>query len=172
MHLTVYTDYSLRLLMYLALKDEASATVGEAAGHLRVSRNHLMKVVYRLGQGGYIRTVRGKSGGFRLARPPAEIGLGDVVRYTESDMALVPCFVTGEAVCTFLPDCELRHALHGALAAFAQVLDRYSIADLTRKRGRLRTLLSMDQDPGGALGRPHKGARSRHPRKRDQPAPA
>lgn len=156
MHLSVYTDYSLRLLMYLALKEEAPATIAEAAGHLQVSRNHLMKIVYRLGRGGYIRTLRGKSGGFHLARPPAEIGLGDVVRYTEADMALVPCFETGKAVCTFLPDCELRHALQGALAAFAQALDQYSIADLTRKRGPLRALLSMDRESAGNLDTPRR----------------
>lgn len=149
MHLSVYTDYSLRLLMYLAGREDRPATIAETAAQLQVSRNHLMKIVFRLGRGGYIRTLRGKSGGFRLARPPAEIGLGDVVRFTEADMVLVPCFEAGKAACTFLPDCELRRALQGALAAFAAVLDQYSIADLTRKQSPLHGLLSMAQEPAG-----------------------
>ena len=169
MHLSVYTDYSLRLLMYLAGREEAPTTIAEAAAHLRVSRNHLMKIVFRLGRGGYIRTLRGKSGGFRLARPPTEIGLGDVVRFTEADMALVPCFETGKAACTFLPDCELRRALEGALAAFAQALDQYSIADLTRKQSPLRGLLSMAEEPVGIPNPTAAGLQARQSAKRKPP---
>jgi Rrf2 family transcriptional regulator, nitric oxide-sensitive transcriptional repressor len=163
-HLSVHTDYSLRLLMYLALKGEAPATVAEAADYLRVSRNHLMKVVYRLGRGGYVLTLRGKSGGFRLARPPAEISLGDVVRYTETDMSLVPCFANGELACTFLPDCQLRQAMHGALRAFITALDRTSVADLTRQRSPLQAVLAQHHGPVAALARERGG---RRPAKRD-----
>lgn len=145
MRLTVYTDYSLRLLMYLALKDPGPATIVEVAERLQVSKNHMMKVVYRLGLGGYIRTLRGRSGGLRLARPASDIRLGDVVRYTESDMAVVPCFSPGgDAGCVLFPKCELRHALDEALRAFLEVLDRYTIADVTRQPRGLRALLFPD----------------------------
>jgi Rrf2 family nitric oxide-sensitive transcriptional repressor len=147
--LTVQTDYALRLLMYLALNEPASATIGQVALSLRVSRNHLMKIVHRLGLGGFLRTLRGKSGGLRLARPSGDISLGDVVRYTESDMALVPCFAPAGTACAFFPQCALRQALDGALAAFLQVLDRYSVADLTSNRAGLRALLAMEAPGDG-----------------------
>ena len=92
MRLTVYTDYALRLLMYLALKEDGLATIAEIADRYRISRNHLMKVAYELGLAGYVETVRGRGGGLRLAKPPESIWLGDVVRHTEQDMVLVPCF--------------------------------------------------------------------------------
>lgn len=143
--LTVHTDYALRLLMYLALKAPEPATIAEVAGRLQVSRNHLMKVVSRLATGGYIRTLRGKSGGLRLSRPAPDIRVGDVVRSSETNMHLVPCF-SDETVCALLPACDLRHALEEASDAFAQILDRYSIGDLTANRGPLRALLSMPRE--------------------------
>jgi Rrf2 family nitric oxide-sensitive transcriptional repressor len=147
MRLMVYTDYALRLLMYLALKEPEPATIAEVATRLQVSKNHLMKVAYQLGLAGYVRTQRGRSGGLRLARPPAEIRLGDVVRHTESDMALVPCFAPIDAPCAFLPDCGLRMALKEALAAFTQVLDQHSLAGLVERSGAIRDLLRMDHGP-------------------------
>src|SRR4051812_10498298 len=92
MRLTFYTDYSLRMLMYLALKPDGLATVGEVARAYRRSRGHLSKVAHQLGLAGYVESVRGRRGGLRLARPAATIGIGDVVRRTEPDMALAPCF--------------------------------------------------------------------------------
>ena len=92
MRLTVYTDYSLRLLMYLALKDDGLATIAEVAKGYDISKTHLMKVAHQLGVAGYVTTVRGRQGGLRLAKPLDAIGLGEVVRHTEPDMALVPCF--------------------------------------------------------------------------------
>src|SRR6185312_572020 len=108
MRLTIYTDYALRILMYLAAKDEAKATVSQIADAYGVSRNHLMKVAYELGVAGFIQTVRGRGGGLRLARAPAQIGLGDVVRRTEPDFALVPCFDPVCAGCALTPACRLR----------------------------------------------------------------
>lgn len=147
MRLTVYTDYSLRLLMYLALKDDGLATIAEIAKSYRISKNHLMKVAYQLGAAGYVETVRGRGGGLRLARPAAEISLGDVVRRTEQDMTLVPCFKPGDAAdgegCAIRPACVLRHALARATAAFTDVLDGYSLADLTKPRAPLQALLAM-----------------------------
>ena len=106
MRLTVYTDYALRLLMYLAVKDHGDgglATISEVAERYGISRNHLMKVAYQLGAAGYIETVRGRGGGLRLAMAASEIGLGDIVRQTEPDMALVPCFNPVDAPCTIRP---------------------------------------------------------------------
>lgn len=143
MRLTFYTDYALRLLMYLALKDNGLATIAEVAKSYDISRNHLMKVAYQLGQAGFVETVRGRGGGLRLAKPAAAIGLGDVVRHTEQDMALVPCFKPVDAFCAIRPSCALRHALARATEAFVAVLDEYSLSDLVKPRAPLRNLLSM-----------------------------
>ncbi len=143
MRLTVYTDYALRLLMYLALKDDGLATIAEIAKSYGISRNHLMKVAYELGAAGYIETVRGRGGGLRLAKPVETIGLGDVVRRTEPDMALVTCFKPVEAPCAIRRCCVLRDALQRASLAFTDVLDGYSLADLVRPRSRLRTMLAI-----------------------------
>ena len=91
MRLTVYTDYALRVLMYLALKEDRLATITEIADSFGISKNHLTKVAHQLGVAGYVETVRGRGGGLRLARPIEAIGLGEVVRYTEPDMAIVAC---------------------------------------------------------------------------------
>jgi Rrf2 family transcriptional regulator, nitric oxide-sensitive transcriptional repressor len=143
LRLTVYTDYALRLLMYLAVRDDGLATISEIAKSYGISRNHLMKVAYELGVAGYIRTVRGRGGGLKLARPSDAIRLGDVVRCTEPDMALVTCFEPVAASCAIKGCCVLRGALERAREAFLEVLDRYSLADLVRPRSRLRTMLAI-----------------------------
>jgi Rrf2 family nitric oxide-sensitive transcriptional repressor len=145
--LTIYTDYALRLLMYLAVKQDGLATIGEVAASYGISRNHLMKVAHQLGVAGYVETVRGRSGGLRLAKPADEIGLGEVVRCTEQDMALVPCFHPVSAKCTIAPCCGLRGALGRAAAAFVAVLDEYSLGDLVKPRARLRKLLDIETAP-------------------------
>ena len=118
MRLTVYTDYALRLLMFLAVKQGGLATIAEVAESYGVSKNHMMKVAHQLGVAGYVETVRGRSGGLRLAKPADAIGLGDIVRLTEPDMALVPCFEPVNAPCAIATCCGLRGALHRANAAF------------------------------------------------------
>jgi Rrf2 family nitric oxide-sensitive transcriptional repressor len=143
MRLTVYTDYALRMLMYLALKDDGLATISEIATRYGISKNHLMKVAHQLGVAGYIETVRGRGGGLRLAQPMESIGLGDVVRHTEPDMALVTCFAPLDAPCAVRPSCVLRGALEQARDAFTDVLDAYSLADLVAPRARLRKLLAL-----------------------------
>jgi Rrf2 family transcriptional regulator, nitric oxide-sensitive transcriptional repressor len=143
LRLTVYTDYSLRLLMYLALKEDGLATISEVAASYDISKNHLMKVAYELGVAGYVETVRGRRGGVRLAMAVDAIRLGDVVRRTEPDMAIVTCFAPVEAPCAIRRCCVLREALDRAYAAFTEVLDGYSLADLIRPRSRLRTLLAI-----------------------------
>ena len=143
MRLTVHTDYALRVLMYLALKEDRLATIGEIAKSYGISKNHLMKVVYELGVAGYVETVRGRGGGLRLAKPVKSIGLGGVVRYTEPDMAIVSCFEPVNAPCTIHPGCVLKRALKKAADAFVEVLDSYTLDDLVRPRGKLAALLDI-----------------------------
>jgi Rrf2 family transcriptional regulator, nitric oxide-sensitive transcriptional repressor len=147
MRLTVYTDFALRTLMYVAINPDPLPTIAEIAESYRISKNHLMKVVYELGQAGYLETVRGRNGGLRLARRPEDIRLGEVVRTTEPDMALVPCFEPLGAACAILPACKLRAALHEAAAAFLQVLDGYTLADLTSNGDMLGALLTRSAKP-------------------------
>ncbi len=144
MRLTVYTDYSLRVLMYLALKKDRLATISEIATSYQISRAHLMKVAHQLGVKGFVETVRGRQGGLRLARNPREITVGEVVRETEPDLALVPCFEPVCANCAILPACVLKRALHEARAVFFDVLDGYTLLDLVRPHVPLRNLLEMD----------------------------
>jgi Rrf2 family nitric oxide-sensitive transcriptional repressor len=141
--LTVYTDYALRLLTYAALSPDGLITIGEVAQSYGISRNHLTKVAHQLGVAGYLETVRGKGGGLRLARKPESIGVGEVVRHTEPDMALVPCFEPIDARCRILPACVLEGVLREARSAFLQVLDRHTLADLVAPRARLRGLLGL-----------------------------
>ncbi len=143
MRLTVYTDYSLRVLIYIAVKANGAATIGEIAQAYGISRAHLMKVAHQLGVGGFIGTVRGRGGGLRLARPADEIVLGKVIRATEPDMALVPCFDPIRADCAILAPCVLKRALHEAQSRFFDVLDSYTIADLARPQTALRQSLGL-----------------------------
>ncbi len=158
MRLTTYTDYALRLLMYVAVKDDGLATISEVAASYGISRNHLMKVAHQLGVAGYVETVRGRSGGLRLAKPAKAIGLGDVVRNTEQDMALVPCFDAADKSCTIRSCCALRRALQQASVAFLEELDGYTLADLVKPRGPLRAVLAIETS---GRNRPAAGARGR-----------
>jgi Rrf2 family nitric oxide-sensitive transcriptional repressor len=140
--LTRYTDYALRVLIYLALEPGRLATVEEIADRYGISRAHLTKVVHRLGRRGWVETLRGRRGGLRLARPPETIRVGDVVRATEESLALVECF-EARGDCAIEPACGLRGALEEALAAFLAVLDRTTLADLVaRRRAPLLRLLA------------------------------
>jgi Rrf2 family transcriptional regulator, nitric oxide-sensitive transcriptional repressor len=145
MRLTVYTDYALRMLMYLALKEDQLATIAEIAESYDISKNHLMKVAHQLGVAGYVETVRGRGGGLRLAKPIQAIVLGEVVRYTEPDMAIVPCFEPVNAHCAIQPCCVLRRALKKARDAFVEVLDGYTLSDLVQPQARLTSLLGISR---------------------------
>ena len=151
MRLTVYTDYSLRVLMYLALRKDRLATISEIATAYEISRAHLMKVAHQLGVKGFVQTVRGRQGGLRLARNPRSITVGEVVRETEPDLALVPCFEPICADCAILPACVLKRALHEARAVFLDVLDGYTLLDLVRPHVPLRNLLDLDHDVQEAI---------------------
>jgi Rrf2 family nitric oxide-sensitive transcriptional repressor len=150
MRLTTYTDYALRLLMYLALKVDELATITEVAESYGISKNHLMKVAYQLGTAGYVETVRGRGGGLRLAKPAAAIGLGEIVRHTEPDMALVPCFKPVDAPCTIRRCCALQRALDQACRAFIDVLDDYNLDDLSRPQAPMRALLGITPTDGSS----------------------
>ena len=143
MRLTTFTDYCLRTLIYVALKRDERATIDEIAEHYGINRNHLVKVVFRLGQLGYLDTLRGKGGGIRLAKDPAEIKLGALVRETEDDLALVECFRGRDSRCVIEPVCVLKTALQQALRAFLEALDGYTIADLLTPSRRLARLLAL-----------------------------
>lgn len=143
MRLTLYTDYALRVLIYVALKQPEVATINEIAQSYQISRNHLMKVVHHLGILGYLETVRGKGGGIRLARAPSKINLAEVVRNTEEDLALVECFQPGPPHCCIQPECVLRTALRTALDAFLKVLNRYTLKHLIQPNRELKKLLAM-----------------------------
>jgi Rrf2 family nitric oxide-sensitive transcriptional repressor len=139
MRLTNFTDYSLRVLIYLgARRGEARlATIGDVAAAYRISRNHLTKIVHHLAREGYIETMRGKGGGMRLARAPEEISVGTVVRGTEEDFALVECFQDGNRDCPIIPACVLPPVLEHALQAFFRELDGRTLADLLQPQAKL-----------------------------------
>ena len=140
MRLSFYSDYSLRLLMYLAVREEALATIQEVADVYHISKNHLTKVAYDLGRSGFLHTVRGRNGGIRLAKAPAEIGLGDVLRVTESDFGHVECFDGKNNHCVITGPCRLKGVLASARQAYFGVLDHYTLADLTGKNPALARL--------------------------------
>lgn len=142
LRLTAYTDFSLRVLMYLGLNPDHAATVKEIAENFGVSRNHLMKVVHRLSIFGYVETLRGRGGGLHLARQPEDIRVGAVVRDTEDDLAAVPCLRPGPSECCIRPACVLRDAMQAATGAFLDVLDHYTLADLLKPAERLGSLLA------------------------------
>ena len=141
MRLTFYSDYSLRLLMYAAIRHGELVTIQEVADAYGISKNHLMKVAFELGRKGYLDTVRGRGGGFRLSRDPDKIGLGAVIRETEEDFTMVECFDPKSSKCAITGPCRLRGALSRALKAYFAVLDEYTLADLTVKHPVLERLL-------------------------------
>ncbi|MGP9567483.1 MULTISPECIES: RrF2 family transcriptional regulator [unclassified Halomonas] len=142
MHLTRYTDYSIRVLLYLAVKGEERSTIKEIAEAFSISSNHLMKIVQELNQKGYLTAIRGKNGGLLLCRQPETISLGALIRDTESEMALVECFRDDNS-CVITPSCRLRPILADALSAFLSVLDQYTLADLLQDRSQLATLMRI-----------------------------
>lgn len=143
MRLTNFTDYCLRTLIFVAIKGEKLTTIDEIAERHRINRNHLVKVVFRLAQLGYLQTSRGKGGGIRLAGDPARVNLGRLVRQTEQDFALVECFQERDCLCIIEPACVLKKALHKALAAFFDVLEEYTLADLLKPSRTLSQLLAV-----------------------------
>ena len=155
MRLTLHTDYALRVLLYVGLKRDALTTIPEIVRHFDISKGHVMKVVHRLAQKGYLQTIRGKSGGMRLARGPTEIGVGAVVRDMEQELGVLGCLQDKKGYCRIEECCVLRSALRQATNAFLATLDRYTIADLLQPQRALARLLQIDDafrqsNPGAA----------------------
>lgn len=146
MKLTSFTDYSLRVLIYLATRPGRRATIGEIAAKFSASENHLTKVVHFLATEGVLATVRGKGGGLGLARPPQDIVVGDIVRRTEGQAMPAECFGSGGA-CAIAPCCRLRGVLGEAVDAFYAVLDRYTLEDLVANRDQLDGILRIGEMP-------------------------
>jgi Rrf2 family nitric oxide-sensitive transcriptional repressor len=145
MRLTSFTDYSIRVLIYLAVSGDEQATIREISQRYNLSRNHLMKVVQALSQKGYLIAVRGKNGGLRLKMSPAEINIGAVVREMENDLALAECMGDGNQ-CILTPACKLKSVLSEALGAFFEVLDAYTLEDIVsgRQQAELIALLHIE----------------------------
>ena len=129
MRLTLHTDYALRALMYLGLRGGSSASIRDISEAYGISEHHMTKVIHGLGRAGFVATRRGRGGGLRLAMRPEQIAIGSVVRHTEEDMALVPCF-SGREGCAIDGPCRLQPLLAEAMAAFMAVLDGATLADL------------------------------------------
>ena len=132
MRLTLYTDYSLRVLLYLAGKEDETATITELADFYKISRNHLVKVVHNLGLNNYIQTTRGRHGGIKLARPAKEIPVGEVVRATEPDLDLLECFNPATDQCVITRSCSLKSVLFNAQTTFLRELDKYTLEDIAK----------------------------------------
>jgi Rrf2 family nitric oxide-sensitive transcriptional repressor len=139
MHITRYTDYSLRVLMYVAVKRDKLSTIREIAEKYDISKNHLMKVVHQLNRKGYVESVRGKNGGVRLNMEPSDINIGVLVRETEQDLLLVECFSAANK-CAIAPICGLKGMLSEALDAFLNALDQHTLEDLLPEKSKPQLL--------------------------------
>lgn len=149
MKLTVYTDYMLRVSMYLALKHKSNelATIDHIAAAYGISRNHLMKIVHAMGQHGMVETLRGRMGGIRLARPPEQITVGEIVRLGEEDFAMVECQTPGqEQNCAVWQACNLKRSFRSAVEAFMRELDSVTLADAVTAPLGMQSLLGVNSE--------------------------
>ena len=148
MRLTLQTDYALRMLMYLALRQDRPCRVTDVALDYGISHNHLLKVALRLGRLGYVTTARGRTGGIALGRRPEDISLGEVVRHMEDDFALVECMRRDGGLCVISPACRLKGVVGKALEAFLVVFDGFTLADIVRNESELTKLLETRRVSG------------------------
>lgn len=139
MQLTRHTDFSLRVLIYLSLnKKEELVTINEISEHFEILKNHLTKVVHHLAQKGYVETIRGKNGGIRLAKNPADIRLGDVVQAMEMNLDMIDC---SKPLCPLINNCKLKRILNEAKQSFLIILNNYTIEDLNTEPEIMKNLL-------------------------------
>ncbi|HYO66736.1 MAG TPA: Rrf2 family transcriptional regulator [Archangium sp.] len=136
MHLTLHADYSLRVLLYLAVNPDRVISTGEVSGAYGISKHHLVRVVQGLGRHGFVEVRPGRSGGVVLARAPSEISVGEVVRRMEPDFHIVECFDPKTNTCPITPACGLIGVLNEATRAFLATLDKYTLEDLVRRSPR------------------------------------
>ncbi|MDF1815862.1 MAG: Rrf2 family transcriptional regulator [Verrucomicrobiales bacterium] len=141
MELTQFTDYSLRTLIFVAMKKGELSSVREIASAYSISENHLTKVVHSLAKLGYLQTFRGRGGGLDLGMDPSEIGIGDVVRRIENT-AVVECLRKEGGSCCIAGICKLQSALHRATEAFFAELDKLTLADLIANEKELKSRLN------------------------------
>jgi Rrf2 family nitric oxide-sensitive transcriptional repressor len=150
MHLTQFSDYSLRLAIYLACHPDQVVSVDQVSRAFGISRHHLVKVVQTLTELGVVEAQRGRGGGMRLAKRPSEINIGWLVRRTEPHFDLVECFDPATNTCPIAPACALKGMLQRAGQAFLGELDQYNLDQLLRRRADLVTLLAYPSRPGAA----------------------
>ena len=147
MRLTDYTDYALRVLLYLSVRPSGLSTIQEISDAYGISKNHLMKIVQQLGELGWVETVRGRNGGLRLAARSRELTIGDIVRKTENDFSIVGCFADQDAAtqqhCVIQPHCRLRGVLAAARDAFLAELDKHTVGELAQPANELARLLGV-----------------------------
>ncbi|HDV5709358.1 TPA: Rrf2 family transcriptional regulator [Legionella pneumophila] len=142
MQLTQFTDYSLRALIYIALK-KGSCTIKDITDAYSISNNHLIKIIHNLSKMGLIKTIRGKNGGILMAASPETINLGQLIMELEPNFDLVPCFNKEKANCCIAPACKLKSVLYEAQRAFLQILEQYTLADVLHNPGELSVLLRI-----------------------------
>ncbi len=155
MHLTIFTDYTLRVLIYLGVHRHEGRlmTIGDIATAYGIPGDHLRKIVHQLARQGYVETLRGQGGGMRLARAPDQINLGEVVRGSERDQALVECFQSNrKKTCPITSVCALRGILDRALHAFFEELDHHTLASLLDPRSDLIRTFAAPEPESGAVG--------------------
>ena len=150
MRLTLHTDYALRVLIQVGLREGQLTTINEIAESFDISKHHLMKVVNDLSQKGYLDTVRGRNGGIRLMRKPKDINVGQVVRDTEDRLDVIEC-LSRSGYCRIERACVLRGVLRDATDAFLAVLDEHTLADLIKPQKALSLLLFDDRAPARAM---------------------
>lgn len=142
MRLTSYTDYSIRVLIVLgALPRDQRISIQDIADAFKISKNHLTKVVHRLGRLELVHTTRGRGGGIQLAKPAEKINLGWVVRQTEEDFHIVECFDSERDACIISPVCRAKSILSEALNNYLTTLDKYTLADVVENKEQLQLLL-------------------------------
>jgi len=133
MQLTLHSDYSLRVLIYLSQTDKKISTITEISKFYQISKNHLVKVVHKLAQYGFIISTQGKGGGIQLAKKSSEIKVGDVVRKMEPNFNLVECFNEKTNQCVITDVCRLKGVMELGMKAFFNVLDQYTLVDCSTK---------------------------------------
>jgi Rrf2 family nitric oxide-sensitive transcriptional repressor len=153
MRLTDYTDYTLRVLMFCALKPERSITIAELATSHAISKNHLMKIVNDLARQGLLQTTRGRGGGLRLLKPAAEINIGAVVRSTETDFRMVECFDANNNSCTLTAHCQLKQVIASALKSYLAELDKVTLADILPPKPSADSQAGISRVPLSAITR-------------------
>ena len=141
MHLTQFSDYAMRVVLYLGCRPSELVSVDEISRAYGISRHHLVKVVQTLTDLGVVEAQRGRGGGMRLAKRPSEINVGWLIRRTEPHFDLVECFDPEANTCPIAPACGLKGALHRARKAFLDVLDEYSLDQFLKQRSDLAPLL-------------------------------